>query len=106
MAPVRGTRPNVGRNPLSPHTRDGEVIEPFVSEPIEKATQPAAVAEAGPAEDPLDPVSAFQGLRVRSAYHRSPCAKAPSVSLAISTAPASSRRLTTLASYSNDCPLY
>src|SRR3954464_7677760 len=106
IAPVRGTRPNVGRNPLSPHTRDGDVIEPLVSEPIENATQPAAVADAGPADEPLDPVSAFHGLRVRSPYHRSPCASAPSVSLAIRTAPASSRRLTTLASYSKDCSLY
>src|SRR5690348_5685785 len=72
IAPVRGTRPKVGRNPLRPHTREGDVIEPFVSEPMEKATHPAAVAEAGPAEDPLDPVSAFHGLRVRSAYQRSP----------------------------------
>src|SRR4051812_32212533 len=94
IAPVRGTRPNVGRKPLSPHVRDGDVIEPLVSEPIANATHPAAVAEAGPAEEPLEPVSGFQGFRVRSAYQRSPCASAPSVSFAIRTAPASSSRLT------------
>src|SRR5690348_929612 len=98
MAPVRGTRPKVGRNPLNPHVRDGDVMEPLVSDPIEKPTNPAAVAEAGPADEPLDPVSGFQGLRVRSAYQRSPCASAPSVSLATRMAPASSRRLTTVAS--------
>src|SRR5262249_45276545 len=98
IAPVRGTRPNVGRKPLNPHVRDGDVMEPLVSDPIEKATHPAAVADAGPADDPLEPVSAFHGLRVRSAYQRSPCASAPSVSFAMSTAPASSRRFTTVAS--------
>src|SRR4051812_17131898 len=98
IAPVRGTRPKVGRNPLRPQTRDGEVIDPFVSEPIAKATHPAAVADAGPADDPLEPVSAFHGFRVRSPYHRSPRARAPRVSLAMRTAPASSSRLTTVAS--------
>src|SRR5689334_24307397 len=98
IAPDRGTRPNDGRNPAMPHVRDGEVIEPFVSEPTLKPTQPAAVADAGPAEDPLDPVAGFQGFRVRSFHHRSPCANEPSVSLATSTAPASSSRFTTVAS--------
>jgi hypothetical protein len=74
------------------------VIDPFVSEPMENATQPAAVADAGPADDPLDPVSAFHGFLVRSAYQRSPWARAPRVSFAINTAPASSSRLTTVAS--------
>src|SRR5205085_1941101 len=98
IAPVRGTRPNVGRKPLTPQVRDGDVIDPLVSEPIENATHPAAVADAGPADDPLEPVSGFHGFRVLSAYHRSPCARAPSVSFAISTAPVSSSRLTTVAS--------
>ena len=26
---MRGTRPNVGRNPLTPQVRDGDVIEPY-----------------------------------------------------------------------------
>src|SRR5437764_13587103 len=72
IAPVRGTRPNVGRKPLTPHVRDGDVIDPLVSEPTENATHPAAAADAGPAADPLVPVSGFQALRVRSAYQRSP----------------------------------
>jgi hypothetical protein len=55
MAPVRGTSPNVGRSPVHPQRVEGEEIEPSVSDPMLKATHPAAVAEAGPAEDPLDP---------------------------------------------------
>src|SRR5437879_4638447 len=98
MAPVRGTRPNVGRKPLSPQVRDGDVMEPFVSEPIANATSPADVAEAGPADEPLDPVSAFHGFLVRAPYQTSPWARAPKVSFATRIAPASSRRLTTVAS--------
>src|SRR5262245_21006737 len=98
IAPVRGTRPNVGRNPATPQVRDGDVIEPFVSEPMLKPTHPAAVADAGPADEPLDPVSGFHGFRVRSFHQRSPCASEPSVSLAMRIAPASSSRVTTGAS--------
>src|SRR5580704_19132921 len=81
IAPVRGTRPNVGRSPVQPQRVDGEEIEPRVSEPMLKATQPAAVAEAGPAEEPLDPCAGRQGFRVMPAYQRSPRASAPRVSL-------------------------
>ncbi len=98
MAPWRLTRPYVGRRPTTPFTLDGEMIEPRVSVPIENATQPAAVAEPGPADDPLDPCCGFHGLLVRPPNHRSPCASAPSVSLATSTAPASRSRSTTVAS--------
>src|SRR5215831_17366452 len=72
MAPVRGTRPNVGRKPETPQVREGDVIEPLVSEPMLKATQPAAVADAGPADEPLDPgdcCSGIHGLRVYS-FHQ------------------------------------
>src|SRR4051812_32918825 len=55
IAPVRGTRPNVGRRPVVPQRVLGEEIEPSVSVPIANATQPAAVADADPADDPLDP---------------------------------------------------
>src|SRR5215510_6557852 len=67
MAPERGTRPKVGRNPATPHVREGDVIEPFVSEPMLKPTHPAAVADAGPADEPLEPgrsCSGIHGLRV------------------------------------------
>src|SRR5690242_9928844 len=72
IAPVRGTRPNVGRKPLSPQVRDGDVMDPFVSEPMENPTRPAAVADAGPADEPLDPVSGFHGFRVFAPYQTSP----------------------------------
>jgi hypothetical protein len=55
MAPVRGTRPKVGRKPVTPHLVEGPEIEPPVSDPMENATQPEDVADPGPADDPLDP---------------------------------------------------
>src|SRR5467141_878471 len=100
IAPVLDTRPNDGRSPVHPQRVDGEEIEPSVSEPMLNATHPAAVAEAGPAEEPLDPWFVFQGLRVTPPNHTSPCASAPRVNVATSTAPASSSRLTTVASSS------
>ena len=65
-------RPNVGRKPDTPQVRDGDVMEPFVSDPILKPTHPAAVAEAGPADEPLAPglcCSGIQGFRVYS-FHQ------------------------------------
>src|SRR5215472_2142881 len=100
MAPVRGTRPKLGRNPVVPQRVEGDEMEPKVSDPMAKDTQPAAVAEADPADDPLEPCLVFQGLRVIPPNHLSPCASAPRVSLATSTAPALSRRCTTVASSS------
>src|SRR5579863_3590025 len=102
MAPVRGTKPKLGRRPVAPQRVDGELMEPSVSEPMANATHPAATALAEPAEDPLEPCAGFHGLRVRPPNHLSPMAKAPSVNLATRTAPAASRRLTTVASSSND----
>ena len=64
IAPVRGTRPNVGRNPVRPHRMVGLTMEPSVSEPMEKATSPAAVAAPGPAELPLAPSSSSHGFMV------------------------------------------
>src|SRR5205807_10437976 len=101
MAPVRGTRPKVGRSPVVPQRVDGEEMEPRVSDPIANATQPADVAEDEPADDPLEPCLGFQGLRVIPPNHLSPWASAPSVSFATRTAPAASRRCTTVASSSN-----
>src|ERR1051325_220756 len=72
MAPVRGTNPNVGRKPVVPQRVDGEEMDPSVSEPMANATQPAAVAEADPADEPLDPCLVFQGLRVMPPNHLSP----------------------------------
>ena len=64
------------------------------------ATHPAAVADAGPADDPLEPCARFHGLFVRPRNHWSFCAKRPVASFAMSTAPASRRRTTTSASSS------
>jgi hypothetical protein len=64
MAPVRGTKPKVGRSPVQPHRVDGDDIEPSVSDPMLNATHPAAVADAGPADEPLEPWRGFHGLRV------------------------------------------
>ncbi len=103
IAPVRGTRPNVGRSPVVPFTVEGDEIEPSVSDPIPNPMQPADVADDDPADDPLEPWSVFHGLRVTPPNHKSPCASAPSVSLASSTAPAASSRCTTVASASIFC---
>ena len=74
-------------------------MEPWVSVPIPKATHAAAVADPGPADDPLDPSSTFHGFRVLPRYHWSPRANSPVASLAASTAPASRSRTTTWESY-------
>lgn len=71
MAPCRETRPKVGRKPVVPQRWLGEVIEPSVSVPMEKAQSPAAVADADPALEPLEPSSRFHGFRVRPPYQMS-----------------------------------
>src|SRR6185436_14466160 len=100
MPPVRLTRPYVGRSALSPHSRAGDTIEPDVSVPMPKATQPAAVADDGPADEPLDPRRVSHGFLVCPRYQLSPCANRPVASFAMSTAPASRSRTTTSASSS------
>src|SRR6266699_2324856 len=63
IAPLRETRPYVGRRPVTPQYADGVPIEPDVSEPIAKGTRPAPTAEPDPLEDPPDQCSMFHGLR-------------------------------------------
>src|SRR5215216_3194841 len=92
MPPARLTRPKVGRSALRPHSRAGDTIDPDVSVPMPNATQPAAVADAGPADDPLEPRRRSHGLFVRPRYQLSPDAKRPVANFAIKTAPASRRR--------------
>src|SRR5579863_6152023 len=98
MAPVRGTRPKVGRSPVSPQRILGPMMLPPVSLPTAKATNPAAVAAPGPALDPDDPSSSTHGFMVMPPNQISFSASAPILSLATSTAPASLRRFTTAAS--------
>src|SRR5712691_13559841 len=96
-------RPLVGLNPTTPQRVDGEMIEPSVSVPIEKPTNPADVADAGPADEPLEPVlssSICHGFLVTPANQRPPCASAPIESFATRTAPAARKRSTTVASWS------
>jgi hypothetical protein len=69
MPPYRLTRPNVGRSALKPQRIVGDTIEPDVSVPMPNATHPAAVAEAGPADEPLEPCDKFHGLFVRPRNH-------------------------------------
>src|SRR6266436_2913038 len=62
IAPVRGTRPNVGRSPVTPQRIAGLTMLPAVSLPMEKPTRPAAVAAPGPALEPDAPSSRSQGF--------------------------------------------
>src|SRR5580693_2343635 len=88
IAPVRATRPYVGRSPVIPQRIEGLTILPPVSLPIEKATSPAAVAAPGPALDPDAPSSGSHGFIVCPPNQMSLSASAPRLSLATSTAPA------------------
>src|SRR5216683_8174262 len=98
IAPVRGTRPYVGRSPVSPQRMEGPTMLPPVSLPIAKPTSPAAVAAPGPALDPDDPSSSNHGFMVWPPNQMSLSASAPRLSFATSTAPAGWRRFTTAAS--------
>src|SRR5215471_8796514 len=98
IAPVRATRPYVGRKPVIPHRILGPTMLPPVSLPTAKPTRPAAVAAPGPALEPDDPSSSSQGFMVCPPNQISLSAKAPRLSLATSTAPAALRRLTVTAS--------
>src|SRR3954463_10060396 len=88
IAPVRGTRPNVGLRPVTPHRMLGLTMLPPVSLPIEKATRPAAVAAPGPALEPDAPSSNNHGFIVCPLYQISFKASAPRLNFATSTAPA------------------
>src|SRR5271155_385719 len=94
IAPVRGTRPNVGRSPVTPHRIDGLTMLPPASLPIENPPSPAAVADPGPALDPDDPSSSSQGFIVCPPNQISLSASEPKLSLATRTAPASFKRFT------------
>ncbi len=51
-------------------------MEPSVSVPIAKPTSPAAAADAGPADEPLEPCATFHGFFVVPPNQMSPCASA------------------------------
>src|SRR3546814_3749987 len=72
IQPWTGTRPKVGRKPVTPQRSDGLRIEPRLSVPIAKLQSAAATADAAPALDPPDGSAVFQGLRtMRSEEHTS-----------------------------------
>src|SRR5439155_17065564 len=98
IAPVRGTRPYVGRNPVTPQRMLGDTILPPVSLPMENPTNPAAVAAPGPALEPDAPSSNNHGFIVWPPNQMSFNASAPKLSFATSTAPASFNFRTTAAS--------
>jgi hypothetical protein len=82
----------------------GPTMLPPVSLPMAKATRPAAVAAPGPALDPEEPSSRFQGFMVWPPNQMSFSASAPMLSFATSTAPALFRRSTTAAFFSGMRP--
>src|ERR1700748_1300137 len=90
IAPVRATRPNVGRSPVTPQRIAGLTLLPPVSLPTENATRAAAGAAPGPAPDPAAPSSRSQGFIVWPPNQMSLSASAPSESFASNTAPAAS----------------
>src|SRR6185503_9297022 len=104
ITPKRLTRPYVGRTPTTPFVADGERIEPSVSVPRLKPTMPAAVAAAGPAEDPPLDRDVSQGQRVVPPNHLAPLASSPDANLPSRMAPASRNFWTTVASYLKTCP--
>src|SRR5215469_13470610 len=89
IAPVLGTRPKVGRKPVTPQRMLGPTMLPPVSLPIENPTRPAAVEAPGPALEPEDPSSSSQGFIVCPPNQMSLSASAPRLNFAINTAPAS-----------------
>ena len=62
IAPLRDTRPYVGRSPVTPQYAEGVPIEPEVSLPSAYGTIPPATAAAEPLDDPPDQRSMFQGF--------------------------------------------
>src|SRR5688572_7100234 len=64
MIPVRLIRPTVGFTPTTPHTDDGETIEPLVSVPIAATHKLAETAAADPELEPDGLRSSAYGFRV------------------------------------------
>src|SRR6185312_24454 len=101
IAPYLLTRPKEGRRPVTPHSVDGDTIDPRVSDPMAKGRQPALTADAEPADEPLDPRVISHGFFVLPPNHTSPWASSPNEVFAINMAPAFSRRVITVASTGN-----
>src|SRR3546814_7250424 len=98
IQPWTGTRPKVGRKPVTPQRSDGLRIEPRLSVPIAKLQSAAATADAAPALDPQDGSAVFQGLRTMQPYQVAPWASSAVATFPSNTQPASYRSFTTVAS--------
>src|SRR5262245_42750492 len=101
MSPYRDTRPYVGFKPMTPQRAAGWRTEPPVSDPSASGTSPAATAAADPPLDPPGTRSSAQGLCAGPNAEFSfddPIANSSQLVLPTMTAPAASRRATTVAS--------
>src|SRR5579883_854160 len=107
MPPVIGTSPQVGLRPYTPHQADGVRIEPPWSPPSAISTSPAATSAALPPDDPPALYAGSCGFRIGPVAHVwLPAEKHRSshAALPATTAPASSTRVTTVASTSGTYP--
>lgn len=95
--------------PVMPQNDAGWRMEPPVSVPVTAGARPAATATAEPPEEPPGTRSRFQGLRTGAGASKptgataefslaEPMANSSQLSLPSVTAPASARRVTTVAS--------
>ena len=101
ITPRFGTRPVVGRIPVTPQSAAGMRTEPAVSVPSAPGTRPAATAAPLPPLDPPQIRSVSHGLRAgpnASLVVEAPQANSCVLSLPTTTAPARRRRATTVAS--------
>src|SRR5215469_3621094 len=98
MRPARLVRPNVGLNPITPHTAAGNRIDPPESVPSPPKMVPAAVAAAVPLLLPDALYRSSNGFPTSLTYGL-PIACSWRVVLPITTAPASRRRRTASASW-------
>ena len=88
-------------SPTTPHSAAGWRIDPPVSDAIDAGARRAATAAAAPPLEPPGMRSAAHGLRVGPSAECSvdePIANSSQLVLPMTTAPASSRRVTTVAS--------
>src|SRR3990170_1128515 len=100
--PYRETRPYVGFIPTTPLSAAGCRIDPPVSVPIPNETCPAATATADPPEDPPGTRDGSHGLQTGPKAEFSfdePIANSSRLVFPTITAPALSRRSTTVAEY-------
>src|SRR6516165_7791235 len=102
MSPYRDTRPYVGLRPTTPHSAAGCRMDPPVSDPSAIGMRPAATPAADPPLVPPGIRSSAHGLRTGPNAEFSfdePIANSSQFVLPTMTAPASSSRETTVASY-------